>query len=56
MKLATLEPWKSCDIVDNIQACIAWLKHEPHERKQYIYKILKHVRLPLVSRYSSLHS
>lgn len=32
------------------QACVAWVKHNPLERKQYVYKLLKHVRLPLISR------
>lgn len=32
------------------QASIAWVKHEPPERKKYIFKLLKHVRLPLISR------
>ena len=32
------------------QACIAWIKHEPAERKPHVYKLLRHVRLPLISR------
>lgn len=32
------------------QATIAWLKHEHPERKKYTFKLLKHVRLPLMSR------
>ena len=32
-------------------ASIAWVKHDPLDRKKYVYKLLKHVRLPLISRY-----
>ena len=32
------------------QACVSWVKHDPGLRKQYVYKLLKHVRLPLISR------
>ena len=32
------------------QACVSWIKHDPGLRKQYVYKLLKHVRLPLISR------
>jgi kelch-like protein 17 (actinfilin) len=32
------------------QACIAWIKHELPERKAHVYKLLRHVRLPLISR------
>ena len=31
-------------------ASIAWVKHDPLDRKKYVYKLLKHVRLPLISR------
>jgi len=32
------------------KACTDWVKHDPCERKQFFYKLLKHVRLPLISR------
>ena len=38
------------DLIIFHKACIAWVKHEPPERKKWISKLLKHVRLPLMSR------
>ena len=38
------------DVMIFPKACIAWVKHEPPERKKWISKLLKHVRLPLMSR------
>ena len=32
------------------QATIAWVRHEMPERKKFVYKLLRHVHLPLLSR------
>ena len=32
------------------EATIAWVRHEYPERRKYVYKLLRHVHLPLISR------
>ena len=32
------------------QATIAWVRHEYPERRKYVFKLLRHVHLPLISR------